>query len=566
MLSGFAAAAGTGVQGLSYIDRLIAAGSYRGAARVWQDDGILLLAFGGAGLAVTDELAVVVTDRGPASEADARASTFARRWRDDPTRALKADLTDRAGAVFERRTGRLITFRDPSAGRPALVGTSHRRVLGASSQRILLADPALPRVIDRTWLDAFIAGEPPPPEATGLVAIRRVRPGTFAHADAGAVWTHESWFSFAPIDTPHVDDDAYAALFRELLADATDERLGDASRIAISLSGGLDSTSIAALTRRARPTGDIQAIGVPFPYPEADEQALQTLVAEHLGMPLHWAPLTGMSVFGVGTLTERFERTSEPPLAPNMFFVERIVTEAAALGCDLGLDGVDGDGAVGGNLAFLTDLLATGRLRTLRAEVLAIARITGRPANDVWKSHVFGPAQPRALRRFRGKEPGEPRPGTTGRRFVALEQATLGLPATAPVVESVDETWAHAGIDAAHPFLDHRVVGMAAGLPREQKIRLGRTKVILRNAMVPLLPGQIISRVGKARMGAAFLDGLREGRETMAEGLRAAEEAGIVVMPPSDGVSRWESDPGQAPIAYRIACAGYWFRWLYSST
>lgn len=51
-----------------------------------------------------------------------------------------------------------------------------------------------------------------------------------------------------------------------------------------------------------------------------------------------------------------------------------------------------------------------------------------------------------------------------------------------------------ASIESRVPFLDHRLAGFAARLPRRMKLRGSTTKWILREAMKGILPGEILER------------------------------------------------------------------------
>ena len=53
------------------------------------------------------------------------------------------------------------------------------------------------------------------------------------------------------------------------------------------------------------------------------------------------------------------------------------------------------------------------------------------------------------------------------------------------------------GIEARVPFLDHRLVEFALGIPAMQKIRGAQGKRVLRRAMAGLLPGEVTARKDK---------------------------------------------------------------------
>lgn len=520
-------------------DAMLARGAHRGTARRFDDDGITLVAFDGrgdtSGLSVGDDLVVAFDGRlanraaldpmiGVPCATDAIRLTFA--WRRWGSKALTKLDGDFAGAVWDRHRKALTIFRDPTAGRHALIARAPGRVAAASSMTILLADEQIDRTADEDWVLAYLTGTPGFATATGYKGITRMQPGHLATAQ-NTTWRQSAWHSWRIETIKERDDNAYAERFAALLTKAVETRTEGAHRIGVSLSGGLDSTSIAATLRAARPDADLVALAVPFTDPRADERGLQALVARHLGAELHWAPLDGHDPF-CGDPIETLERLGAPPIAPNHFFVERVATAGHDAGVEVALDGIDGDGVVGGNWTYLSDLLVTGRWRSLKRETRAMAEVHHVDPKAIRRAYMIDPLIPggvrRAIARAR-KRPIAPaflaprlhkaaqrarfrKPTRPGASFTANERLLLN-PGVAPaVLEAIDEAWIAKGIEPAHPFTDRALIAFCLGLPREQKVRAGMTKIVLRNAMRGLLPPEVTERAAKAEMAGSFFAGL----------------------------------------------------------
>jgi asparagine synthase (glutamine-hydrolysing) len=68
---------------------------------------------------------------------------------------------------------------------------------------------------------------------------------------------------------------------------------------------------------------------------------------------------------------------------------------------------------------------------------------------------------------------------------------------TALLLHYEDANNAGFGMESRFPFLDHRLVEFLFGLPRDQKVRGARAKIVLRNGMTGVLPDSVRNRVDK---------------------------------------------------------------------
>jgi asparagine synthase (glutamine-hydrolysing) len=343
----------------------------------------------------------------------------------------------------------------------------------------------------------------------------------------------------------------------------------------------LDSTSVAASLRAVRPDARIVALAVPFHDARADERALQAMVAEHVGAELRWAPLDGQDAF-CGDPVELLNKLGTPPVAPNHYFVERVAAAGQDAGIDIALDGIDGDGVVGGNWNYLSDLFMRGRWRSLTRERDALSRVYGVAPQAANKWYIAQPLVPAAIRhglavlrrRTSGFEFLQPQlrpaarrasyaaPWRPGLSFAANERSMLDNGAAPAVLEAIDETWLARGITPAHPFTDRRLIAYCLGLPREQKVRLGMTKVVLRNAMRGSLPPEVTERAVKAALGTSFFAGLSgTGQVPLRKGLSLAlSNMDAWVLP--EAIASMRDMPLAGPEPFRTAFLAIWRSWV----
>lgn len=162
-----------------------------------------------------------------------------------------------AFALWDHVRQRLVLARDRFGVRPLFVARAGRdTLLFGSEVKALLAHPGCPREVD--WL-AALTHDAMPRRTLGhtayVVGVEAMAAGSMVIADVRAA-SYESRHWYAPPsadDAPDDDraDDAIIAGYRDLLARAVDDALGDdAHHTGLLLSGGIDSVSLAALAAR----------------------------------------------------------------------------------------------------------------------------------------------------------------------------------------------------------------------------------------------------------------------------------------------------------------------------
>lgn len=567
-MSGFFAA--LGARPADLLDRIAERARHRGTADVFADEQVVLAAFG-ARVHVEPDLVVAADariDAGPSGSTD--AERVARAWRAGTWQDLLGDF---AAAVYERRTGVLHVIRDAVGGRPALTARTPERLLAGSSIPMLLADPAVSREADPDWIGVYLTLSPAMETITGYRDMARLHPGTTARTAAGR-WDVAQWYTL-PRKTVRLSGDAeYAEAFATLFEQAVRARIGNARRIAIPLSGGLDSTSVAATARALAPSADLLALSMPFFEAKGDERALQEMVARSLGMTQRWVEVIGRNPFGDGP--EATIQTYGVPFAsPNSFQIEALADAAAADGADVVLDGIDGDGVIGGDFLFIADLLVTGRWRTALRELNALQRTRGASRKRALKRLGIEPLLPGWAQRRRASAerpdwygpdllPYDPRiPWRPGRVFRTDHRVVLSRGMTAQVLEVMDEQYALRGLRIEHPFMDRRLIEFCVNLPREQVTANGYTKVVLRNAMRGRLPAAITDRAVKADVSEALMGGLSGvGREDVRRGMANLIQADLPHVR-AEGVEALLAacERGAVPYeAFRLAWIGHWMR------
>jgi asparagine synthase (glutamine-hydrolysing) len=369
------------------------------------------------------------------------------------------------------------------------------------------------------------------------------------------------WWCLDHIDVRDLGSlDAHAEQLRDLFHEVAADAIAGFDRLGVSLSGGLDSTSVAATAALLRPDDPIRTYtSVPPPRAnvvtrrgwEADERRLvERLVEQHPNLTPRWITSTGQG------LVDRYESLWEIGLPPqhntmNMMWMHVVDADAAADGVDLLLTGARGNRHFSADgPRWLVDLLAHARLRELQAEAGAWAEATRISQRKVLRDHLLVPMTPDAVRRWwrarRGDEDGVDHWfGATA--ISAAKRDSLDLPSLIPQTTSVDNsTWLRAtadlfdgsqqgaeshvvtravhGFDTVDPTSDRRIVELALTQPERWRRHRGTDRAIVRAAMADRLPPEIAWRRERGEQLPDWFDRLHDAREELAAEVEAAHD------------------------------------------
>jgi asparagine synthase (glutamine-hydrolysing) len=471
------------------------------------------------------------------------------RWEE---RAVERLLGDFAFAAFDRERERLILARDFAGQRPLFFHRASGFFAFASMAKGLHALPEVPRAADRGAVAHFLALRPEEGSATFFAGVERVPPGAVCLVTRSAVELRR-WWSPPKASLRLKDPRDYGEAVRASLDAAVTARLrGAGARVASHLSGGLDSSAVAATAaRQLAPHGRVVAFtSVPAEAPASggdprrflDEGPHAAAVAALYPNIDHVLVRTaGRSP--LATLDRSFF-LYERPIAnlSNLVWADAILDEARSRGLSVLLTGQLG------NLSFshsgserLPALLRRGRLLTLAREAMALRR-HGAPLSGTL-GQAFGPFVPerlwQAVQRRRGRrdtlrdisilspaaidavdaaEPGgvyrrRPSADPLAARLVALRHADPG-----GYNKGVLGGW---GIDLRDPTGDRALVELCLSIPIDQYLRGGRTRALARDAFADRLPPLVLEETRKGRQAADWHEGMAPARADAAAEVEA---------------------------------------------
>ena len=423
-----------------------------------------------------------------------------------------------AFALWDDERRRLLLARDRCGEKPLFYRLDGRGTLQfASELKALMADPDVPRVLDREALEHYLAYGFVPGSQCMLRGVRKLAP---AHA---LTWSLESgevscWSYWQPViaspSGSRTPIDELADALYALLADAVRGQLVADVPVGVLLSGGLDSSLITAAAAAQAP-GTLRTFTVAFPgHGRLDESRHARLVAAHFGTEHREVEAGEISPDLLPRLARQFDEPMGDSSMLPTFLLAALVRDHATVA----LGGEGGDELFGGYRYYAW----IPRLERMRALTPAPLRRAVAAAGRALPLGVRGRQQlvgfagdgvpsithmdlyfDRAMRArllqpvLRGSAAAEPTPETAKaaacpRDLSPLRGAMVGdfrryLPDD--VLVKVDRASMLASLEVRAPFLDDRVVAFALGnVPDALLVRRSRRKILLRRLARRLLP------------------------------------------------------------------------------
>lgn len=434
-----------------------------------------------------------------------------------------------ATAIWDARSRRLVLARDRYGIKPLYYRHEGGELAFASELR------SLPRgEIDLDALEAFLAFNSIPAPYSIFREIRKLPAGhLLVWQEDGALRT-ERYARPGPLPVEELRDADEAELVEELrarLRDSVRAHLLSDVPVGVLLSGGVDSATLAALAAQETPE-PVHTFTIGFEERSFDERADARRVAERYGTNHHELLVRPEPELLLRALAEAFDE----PFADSSALPTYLVSQLAAGHVKVALSGEGGDELFGGYYTYAADLLAD-RLaplaRLVRPLVEALPASTAKASLDYKAKRFVRAAHLPPLERHHGwKEIFSPelRAELTGRRaafdpvdlyraryretegadmLARLQDVDFGIYLVDDLLVKTDRASMAHSLEARVPFLDPAVTNLAFALPSRLKVRGLSKKVLLRKAVEPLLPREVVHgrKRGFSIPAAAWLRG-----------------------------------------------------------
>src|SRR5215813_3586985 len=467
-----------------------------------------------------------------------------RQWGTEAVHRLRGMF---AFALWDDAERRLWLVRDRLGIKPLYYAVHGGRLTFASEIKALLADPGLPRSIDEESLFHYLSFLTTPAPNTLFAGIRKLGNGTMLVVrDDGHITEHRYWDPICA--APPVagrDEDIAAGLLDRLRDSVRAHRVSDVP-IGVFLSGGIDSSTIAALSAESQGS-PVRAFTVSFDRDyESYRSELQhaRAAASFVGADLAEVRLSFRDLLDF--LPRMVELQDEPladPVCVPLYYVARLARDHGVTVCQVG-EGSDElfCGYPNWRRALILQRLADSvpRMAGLKRVGLAALRVWGKDGSQPhdWLERsargqpiFWGGAEAfaasskerilsRRLReRFKHRSSWEAiapihdryrknAPEASPLRWMTYLDLNLRLPEL--LLMRVDKMTMGNAVEARVPFLDHELVEWAMGIPDGVKLRSRTLKAVLKNAVRGVIPDSIIERP-KQGFGVPLHEWLLEG-------------------------------------------------------
>lgn len=196
-----------------------------------------------------------------------------------------------AFALWDDARRRLVLARDPLGEKPLYLYERPGRLVFASEMKALLRSGEVSFELDAEAVDLYFHYQYVPEPRTALKGVRKLDAASLLVVDVEP-WRVEERRYWRMEDAPPLEGDA-PALLRERLEEVGALVTRADVPVGVALSGGLDSSAVAAFAARERP-GALHAFSVGYPgRPEGlDERDEARALALHLGLPFHEIEVT----------------------------------------------------------------------------------------------------------------------------------------------------------------------------------------------------------------------------------------------------------------------------------
>jgi asparagine synthase (glutamine-hydrolysing) len=414
-------------------------------------------------------------------------------------------------ALWDPRVRLLILARDRAGERPLFYWQTDRTVVFASELSGLLPAVAHPPQLEEGGLRFFLQFGYFGHHHTPFSEVRRVGPAEILSIDARGVSQRRYW-RWSPATGSRAEQPSIAE-FDRILREAVRRQSEVDVEHGLFLSGGVDSSLIAAVARSLRPRAALKAFTLRFDEKSYDEGHYALKIAESLGLQSIAVPVRPESF--PEALSDLIRHCGEP-LADPAWIPTMLLARRAAQDIRLALVGEGCDELFGGYPTYIGAVAAEHytkiplplrnlikrlidswpvsdkkvTLSFLLKRFVEAAELDGMTRHLVWTSNI----PPAILHRLGLPSPiGEEQEIMTG-VLNRIQQYDLETSLAEGLLTKADRASMRWGVELRAPFLDVAVMDYAARLPAAARTSGLSTKTFLKHYALRYLPKSVVYR------------------------------------------------------------------------
>lgn len=449
-----------------------------------------------------------------------------------------------AFALYDRRGKKLFLSRDRFGKKPLFYSCRNGTFAFASELTALIRHPGIPASLSPLSLKKYFAyGYIPAPHSL-YERVHKLPGGFNLLLDTSnlELTLRRYWdFVLEPLDRiPENPEEEWGEQLRTLLEEAVRKRLMSDVPLGIFLSGGIDSSAITAFAAKHVEQGRLKTFSIGFEEASFDESRYAAAVADRFGTEHHQEVL---SMERARDLLPEIVSKLDEPMGDSSLLPTYLLCQSTRKHVTVALGGDGGDELFAGYDPFRALALAELYSRLVprplhRGIAMAVSRLPVSHTNMsldfrlkrtlrglsypkvLWNSVWLGPLGPSELSAL-FREPVDPEEiyeeailCWESCRQESLVDKTLQfytkLYLQDDILVKIDRASMMHSLEVRAPFLDIDVVDFVRRIPHAYKFRRGRTKVLLKKALEPVLPSRVLERAKKgfgAPVGRWFQEG-----------------------------------------------------------
>lgn len=416
-----------------------------------------------------------------------------------------------AFAIYDRKDGTLFLARDQFGICPLFYTVVDGFFIFASEIKAILRHPSVPREVNLTGLDQVLSLPGAISPQTLFRNIHSLQSGHYLLVKNGDVAVREYWDLEYPLASERVDgkpESYYAETLRDRLEQSVRYRLQADVPVGFFLSGGLDSSLIAALIQRVSPDVQRHSFSISFNDEKLCEAKYQRLVSESVGSIHHEIPFHDADI--AFRLSDAVYHSESPLKETYNTASLALSSETRRSGVTVVLNGEGSDELFAGYVGYRFDRGRTSNGKGQDLDTILADEIREKfwgdkdlnyekdeyPFREV-KQALYAPAVSARMNEFecsnfpvinkdrlRGRDP-------LHKRSYLDFKLRLGHHL---IADHGDRMTMANSIEARYPFLDIDVVELCTQIPPDLKLNGFTEKYILKRAAEELVPRQIIER------------------------------------------------------------------------
>jgi asparagine synthase (glutamine-hydrolysing) len=468
-------------------------------------------------------------------------------------------------AIWDKSRQSLFLARDHHGNTGIYYYGNTRFLAFSSSLKGLFALPEVPREPDPLRVAQVLVSWPEHGEATCYRGIKRLPPAHQMTVTPKNVTTRQYWYLENTPPLRLKSDGEYVDAFMEVYTEAVRCRMRSLRPVGVTLSGGLDSGSVASVAARelrgagkrlsalsSVPLYDVADLALPFRF--GDESPLIEATSAYAGN-IDVTYVRAEDVSPVQGIAQTLDIHDEPGhAAANHFWIVSLLKTAQDRGIGTLLTGQGGNATISWQAPGLLAAMArNGRWRPAWRELRAIRATTQRPlwrliAGRIVKPLLLEPLEERYQRLRRAPEPWV-RYSAINREFArewaiaermrqaghdpyfrtVLDQREARFRIIKPGSSIGGFLWQESGawfgMDVRDPTCDKRVMEFCLSVPDDQYARNGRDRWLIRRAMRDYMPAAVLDETRRGLQAADIGRRVQANFEETEAALRSVEQS-----------------------------------------